>query len=170
VEYVKELKRLNPDPNARIHVDTNASILTRAYVDELVGAGMTDVGPDLKGYYPETFMRITGIEDRGLAEKYLNTAWDATKYLIEGYKEKIFVGVGIPFNEKLISIEVMGEKLCELDSQVQVCVLDYRPEFKRLDLVKPSYNKMVEIHKILGGKGLKTVICQTEYGHIGPEL
>jgi len=173
VEYVKELKRLNPDPNARIHVDTNASILTRAYVDELVGAGMTDVGPDLKGYYPETFMRITGIEDRGLAQKYLNTAWDATNYLIERYKEKIFVGVGIPFNEKLISteeIELMGEKLYELDSQVQVCVLDYRPDFKRIDLVKPSYNKMVEIHKILRGKGLKTVICQTEYGHIGPEL
>ena len=49
VQYVQELKALNPDENARIHVDTNASILTEDYIDELVEAGMTDVGPDLKG-------------------------------------------------------------------------------------------------------------------------
>ncbi len=88
VDYVKELKRLNPDQRARIHVDTNASILTEDYIDELVEAGMTDVGP----------------------------------------------------------------------------------EFKRHDLVKPNYDEMVKIHKILRGKGLKTVMCQTEHGHIGPEL
>jgi len=45
-------------------VDTNATILTRDYIDELVEAGVTDIGPDLKGCYPETFMRITGIEDK----------------------------------------------------------------------------------------------------------
>lgn len=43
VEYVGELKRRNSDPNARIHVDTNGSILTRDYADELVEAGMTDI-------------------------------------------------------------------------------------------------------------------------------
>jgi len=63
---------------------------------------------------------------------------------------------------------MMGEKLYEIDPDLQVCVLDYRPEFKRQDLVKPSYEEMVEIHKVLSGKGLKTVICQTKYGHIGP--
>lgn len=173
VEYVKDLKRLNPDPDARIHVDTNATILTRDYIDELVKAGMTDIGPDLKGYYPEAFMRITGIEDKGLAERYLNTAWDAVRYLIENYKDRVFIGVGIPYNRKLISaqeIGLMGDKLYEIDHEVQVCVLDYRPEFKRLDLIKPGYEEMVEIYRILKEKGLKTVICQTEYGHIGPEL
>ena len=173
VGYVKELKSLNPDGNARIHVDTNASVLTRDYVDELVEAGMTDVGPDLKGYYPETFMRITGMEERGLAERYLNTAWDATKYLIERHKDSLFIGVGIPYNKKLISLQeigLMGEKLVEMDPEIQVCVLDYRPEFKRRDLVKPGYHEMVEIHRLLRSKGLRTVICQTAYGHIGPEL
>jgi pyruvate formate lyase activating enzyme len=173
VEYVKALKKLNPDANARIHVDTNATILTRDYIDELVEAGMTDIGPDLKGYYPETFMRITAIEDRKLAEQYLNTAWDAVQYLIEKYKERVFIGIGIPFNKALITpqeIESIGETLYEIDPEIQVCVLDYRPEFKRLDLVKPSFSEMVEIHKHLTSKGLKTVICQTEYGHIGPEL
>ena len=173
VEYVRELKSLNPDPNARIHVDTNASILTRDYIDELVGAGMTDIGPDLKGYYPETFMRITAIEDRGLAQRYLNTAWDAARYLIKGYKDRVFVGIGIPYNKELISVQeigLMGEKLHEIDHEVQVCVLDYRPEFRRRDLIKPGYEEMVEIHRVLKEKGLTTVICQTGYGHIGPEL
>jgi pyruvate formate lyase activating enzyme len=171
IEYIRELKRLNPDPATRIHVDTNASILTKDYIDELIEAGMTDVGPDLKGYYPETFMRITGIEDKNLANKYLSTAWDAVKYLIERYKENIFIGVGIPYNRALISlqeIEMMGEKLSDMDPDIQACVLDYRPEFRRTGIIRPSYNEMLDVQNILRRKGLKTVICQTEFGHIGP--
>ena len=173
VDYVDSLKNLNPDPSARIHVDTNGTVLTRDYVDELVEAGMTDVGPDLKGYYLESFMRITGVEDRTLAEKYQSTSWDAVRYLLGTYKDRVFTGVGIPYNKALISleeIEVMAEELSNMDTEVQVCVLDYRPEFKRLDLVKPSYEEMVEVHKILRGKDLQNVICQTAHGHIGPEL
>lgn len=52
----------------------------------------------------------------------------------------------------------------------QVFALGYRPEFKRLDLVKPSYDEVVKVHRILTRKGLKTFICQTEYGHIGSDL
>ena len=173
LDYVRELKKLNPDPSARVHVDTNGSILTKDYIDELVEAGMTDVGPDLKGLYLESFVRITGVKDQKLAERYNTTAWNAVRYLIEKYKDRVFTGVGIPYNRKLISIQelgVMGEKLSEIDPEIQVCVLDYRPEFKRLDLVKPSYEEMVEVHRVLSGKGLKTVICQTKHGHIGPEL
>ncbi|MDY6857038.1 MAG: radical SAM protein [Thermodesulfobacteriota bacterium] len=171
IEYIKELKRLNPDPAARIHVDTNASILTRDYIDELIDAGMTDIGPDLKGYSPETFMRISGIEDKDLAEMYLSTAWDAVRYLIENHKENIFIGVGIPYNRAFISpqeIEIMGEKLSDMDSEIQVCVLDYRPEFRRTEIIRPSYHEMLDIQNILKRKGLKTVICQTEFGHIEP--
>ena len=102
---MRELKRLNPDPNARIHIDTNGSILTKDYIDELVEAGMTDIDPDLKGYYPETFMRITAIEDKGLVERYLNTAWDAVRYLIDKYKDRVFIGIGIPYNKELLSAQ-----------------------------------------------------------------
>ncbi|MHC4458216.1 MAG: hypothetical protein ACYS0I_14245 [Planctomycetota bacterium] len=152
-------------------LEINASILTRDYIDELVEAGVTDMGPDLKGYYPQTFMRITAVEDTELAEKYLHTAWDAVRYLISIYKDRIFTGIGIPYNKDLISAEevgVIGEKLFEIE--IQVCVLDYRPEFRRLDLVKPGWDEMVKIHGMLKKKGLKNVICQTERGHIGPEL
>ena len=154
-------------------MDTNGSILTEDYIDELVEAGMTDVGPDLKGFNLDTFVRITRVEDQRLAERYRDTAWNAVKYLVDKYKERVFTGVGIPYNKKLVSLQeigLMGEKLSEIDPELQVCVLDYRPEFKRMDLVKPSYAQMLEVYNILREKGLRTVTCQTEYGHIGPEL
>jgi pyruvate formate lyase activating enzyme len=171
IQYIKELKRLNPDLKARFHIDTNASILTKDYIDELVEAGMTDIGPDLKGMRIETFMKITGIEDKELAEKYLKTAWNAFKYIIDNYKDKIFIGVGIPYNKDLISLEEIikiGERIYKIDSEVQVCVLDYRPEFRRRNILKPSYEEMAKIWEILKGIGLKNVICQTEYRYIGP--
>lgn len=171
IQYVRALKGLNPDTDARIHIDTNGSILTRDYIDELFDAGTTDIGIDLKGCTPETFMRITAVKERRLAELYLSTAWNAVRYLAERYEDKIFTGVGIPYNVKLISLDEMalaGRKLCEIDPRIQVCALDYRPEFKRLDLRKPSHDEMVEVHNVLKAAGLKTVICQTDRGYIGP--
>ena len=170
-QYIMELKRLNQDPKARFHVDTNASILTKDYVDELVEAGMTDVGPDLKGLRADTFIRITGLQDRDLAEKYQRTSWEAVKYLINRYRDKVFIGIGIPFNKDLISmqeISEMGERISVIDPEIQVCVLDYRPEFRARNISRPSYGEMVKVWKALNGAGLRTVICQTERGHIGP--
>jgi len=67
VQCLREVKRINSDPEARLHVDTNGSILTEDYIDELVDAGMTDIGIDLKALKNETFMRITGLKDERLA-------------------------------------------------------------------------------------------------------
>jgi pyruvate formate lyase activating enzyme len=171
IRYVNALKRLNPDKDAGIHIDTNGSILTKDYIDELIDVGMTDIGIDLKGCTTETFMRITAVKEKELAELYLSTAWKAVRYLAECYKDKIFTGVGIPYNAKLISLEeigLMGKKLFEIDPMIQVCALDYRPEFERLYLQRPSYDEMAEVHNVLKDAGLKTVICQTHRGHIGP--
>lgn len=172
IQYIKELKKLNSDGKARIHVDTNTTILTKDYIDELVEAGMTDIGPDLKGLKVETFMNITGIKDRDLAEKYLKTSWDAFKYLVDKYFGRIFIGVGIPYNKDLISIDEIakiGDEIYKICPEIQVCVLDYRPEFRRRNISRPRYKEMVKIWEILRACGLKTVICQTEIGHIGPE-
>ena len=171
IQYIKELRLLNRDEKARFHVDTNATVLTKDYIDELVEAGVTDIGPDLKGSKVETFMRITGIADRELAEKYHRTAWSALKYLVDNYKGKVFIGVGIPYNRDLISMEEIiriGEEVFRIDPEVQVCVLDYRPEFRRRDISRPSFQEMVRVWEALKTTGLKTVICQTVYGHIGP--
>lgn len=173
IQYLQELKKRNPDKNARFHVDTNGSILTWDYLDELVEAGMTDIGIDLKSLELDTFSRLTGVQDEELARKYLDTAWNAVKYLTDNYTDRVFLGIGIPYNMDLISLEEvrkMGEKINKIDEKVQVCVLDYRPAFRRTELRRPEYEEMVNVWNLLTGTGLKTVICQTARGHIGPML
>ncbi|NYT01849.1 MAG: radical SAM protein, partial [Methanosarcinales archaeon] len=58
--------------------------------------------------------------------------------------------------------------IAELDPWVQVCALDYRPEYQRMDLVRPSFGEMLQVHRVLRNSGLESVICQTSRGRIGP--
>jgi pyruvate formate lyase activating enzyme len=172
VRFIRELKKMNPDSGVRIHIDTNATLLSPDYVDELVQAGVTDVGADLKGYFPETFLRISGLQDIELAESYLATAWNAVRRLAGLHRDRVFTGVGIPYNRQLISareLAFIGEELSEMDPDIQVTVLDYRPEYKRLDLLRPSAAEMRQARDLLRTKGLRRVICQTAGGCIGPE-
>jgi len=171
IEYLRELRRLNTDEEARFHVDTNAVILTRDYIDDLVHAGMTDIGPDVKGLDVGTFVRISGLKDEELAKKLLETEWNAVKYLLDQYLGEIFIGIGVPYNSKLISLDELrriGERIADMETNVQVCVLDYRPEFRRQDITRPTFDEMVQVKNVLEDTGLKCVICQTEQGHIGP--
>lgn len=173
IKFFEELKKMNPDPRARLHLDTNATILTRDYIDDLVRVGVTDIGPDLKAYTLETFKKVTGITDDALAKKYLSTAWDAVKYMVnEYYPEDIFVGIGIPYNRffypDLKELAKFGEAIAKIDPEIQVCVLDYRPEFRAHKLTRPSVKEMLKVKKLLNDVGLKTVIVQTYLGHIGP--
>lgn len=171
VEFLGSLKVMNPDPEARFHVDTNGVYLTPDYLEELVSAGMTDIGVDLKGLEVATFQGISGISDGALAARLLGQAWGAAKFLLTELWGKVFVGIGLPYNAALISPEEMaaiGARLASLRSEVQVTVLDYRPEFRRLDLVRPSLEEMRDIKRRLERTGLQKVICQTHRGHIGP--
>lgn len=170
IQYIKELKALNPDFQARFHVDTNGSLLTPDYIDDLVNAGMTDIGIDLKALELSTFQDITGLKDKVLAQTYMDNARNAVHYILKHYKNRIFLGIGIPYNKDLISkeeIKRLGEKIYTIDPEVQVCALDYRREF-RSDIKRPAYEEMVEIYNVLKNTGLKTVVCQTTHGHIGP--
>jgi len=171
IAYLRELRRLNPDKEARFHVDTNAVILTRDYIDDLVNAGMTDIGPDVKGLDVDTFVRISGLKDKELAKKFLETEWNAVKHLLDQYWGKIFIGIGLLYNPKLISLEEVqriGERIASIETDVQVCVLDYRPEFRRQDITRPAFDEMVQVRNLLEDTGLRCVICQTDKGHIGP--
>lgn len=167
VQAIEELKKLNMDKKARIHVDTNGSLLTEDYLEELILVGMTDAGIDLKGLRLETFRWITGMKKH--AKFYLENAWNAAGYLLENHPE-IFVGIGIPYNKELISreeIQEMGERIAKMSDSVQVCVLDYRPAFRR-SMEQPGVEEMKEIKEILNASGLRNVIAQTKIGHIGP--
>jgi pyruvate formate lyase activating enzyme len=168
LEVIKSIRMFSQD--VKIHVDTNGTILNPDYIDDLVNAGMTEIGVDLKAIYLPTFMGITGLEEAELAEKYLKNSWNAVEYILKN-KISIFLGVGIPYHPELISkdeVEDMGRHLAELDPEVQVSVLDYRGEFRRGDLERPSFEEMMEIKYILNSTGLHTVIAQTSEGHIGP--
>lgn len=171
LEYFRKLRELNPDKKARIHLDTNAVLLTYDYIDKLIEAGMTDIGIDVKGIELETFMRITNTQNRELAERLMATEWDAIKYLLDNYREKVFLGIGLPYNPKLLPLEEVrriGEHLAGWEPKVQVCALDYRPEFRQRDIRKPSYEEMLAVKRALESTGLRCVLCQTERGHIGP--
>jgi pyruvate formate lyase activating enzyme len=131
---------------------------------------MTDIGIDLKSLRLNTFMVIAGLEDKDLAKKYLETSWKAVKHLVDNHPQ-VFLGIGIPYNSKLISlkeVEEMGRKIAKIDPWIQFCVLDYRPEFQRLDIVRPEFEEMMQVHEVLKSSGLESVVCQTAKGRIVP--
>jgi len=171
VQYFRELKALNPDPDARLHLDSNGTLLTRDYIDELIDAGVTDIGIEPKGLYPETFTRITGLEEEALARRYLETAWSAIEYVASNYRDRVFLGVGLPYNKALISLEEVrgfGRRLASIDPGLQLCVLDYFPTFRRRDIERPHPGEMLAVKRVLEQAGLKAVVVQTTIGHIGP--
>lgn len=171
VAYFRALRELNPDPDARLHLDSNGTLLTPDYVDELVDAGVTDIGVEPKGVRPETFMRVTSVADRALAERYLVTAWDAIAYIASRYRERVFLGVGLPYNRELISLDEVqdfGRRLATIGPHIQLCVLDYFPTFRRRDLRRPSPTEMLRVKRVLEETGLRTVVVQTAVGHFGP--
>jgi pyruvate formate lyase activating enzyme len=161
----------------RLHLDTNATILTPNYIDALVEAGITDIGPDVKAVQLETFQIITGTVDPALAQQYLDCEWRAVKYIADNYyPEVLFMGVGLPFNPAfyassdamLAEIHEWGTQIADIDDQIQVTVLDYRPEFRRHDINRPSIEEMRAIKVHLEGIGLRSVIVQTASGHLPP--
>ena len=171
VEYFKYLREMNKEKDTRLHLDSNGTVLKPDYIDELVNAGCNNIGVEPKGIRVETFMKITGIKNRDLAEEYLNTSWNAIKYIRDKYIEEVYLGVGIPYNSAFMTLDEIreiGERIADIDESIQVCVLDYFPIFRRRDIKRPSPSQMLEVKKILNEVGLKFVIVQTSLGHIGP--
>jgi pyruvate formate lyase activating enzyme len=172
VGYFQALKALNPDPQARLHLDSNGTLLTPDYIDELVlEAGVTDIGIEPKAVRVTTFQHITGISDAALAERYLGSAWGAVEYVVATYADRVFLGVGMPYNRELISldeVEAFGRRLARIDPAAQLCVLDYFPTFRRRTLHRPRPSEMLQVKGILEGTGLRTVVVQTAIGHFGP--
>ncbi|MEM1582810.1 MAG: radical SAM protein [Candidatus Bathyarchaeia archaeon] len=171
LKYFRELQRLNPDKKARLHLDSNGTLLTPSYIDALIEAGANNIGVEPKGLRLETFMNISGIRDESLAERYLKTSWEAVKYLADKYKDRVYIGVGVPYNSAFMTFDELfeiGEKIASIDPTLQVCVLDYFPAFRRREIKRPSYREMLKVKEILNSVGLKYVIVQTSIGHVGP--
>ncbi|MDY6935799.1 MAG: radical SAM protein [Spirochaetota bacterium] len=171
IQYLSELTRLDPDPSSRILVDTNGSLLTNSYVDEIVETGATDISIDLKGLQLDTFIKITGLKDSHMAERYKRTAWEAVKYISHNYKDKISLSVSIPYNNELISLSEfndIGLRLLESDPSIQVGIISYYGAFKSKNMQPPSSKEMKKAHRILRDVGLKNVFAKTMEGFIKP--
>ncbi len=170
IEFFKEVSKL-VSPKVRKHLDSNGTLLTPDYIDELVEAGCNNIGIEPKCVKVETYMRITGIRDRDLAIKYLETSWRAIEYTYERYGDRIHLGVGLVYNSKLVTLDEIaeaGRRIASIDPRIQVTVLDYFPAFRRRDLKRPSFEEMLKVKRILEDQGLECVIVQTSRGHVGP--
>jgi len=170
VEFFKVLSKL-VGPRVRRHLDSNGTLLTPDYVDELVEAGCNNIGVEPKAVNVETYMRITGLSDREQAARYLETSWRAVEYIYDRHRDGVYLGVGLVYNSKLISVEEIaeaGRRIASIDPHIQVTVLDYFPAFRRRDLKRPSVSEMLRVKKTLEDQGLKCVIVQTSMGHMGP--
>lgn len=170
VEYFKELSRLN-HAGIRKHLDSNGTLLTKDYIDAIIEAGCDNIGVEPKTYSLDSYIVVTGLRDEEIAKKYHQTAWDAIKYLCDYYIDKVYIGVGLIYNSKLITLDEIykaGLKLAKINQDVQVTVLDYFPVFRRRDIRRPTPHEMLKVKNILEEAGLRTVIVQTSLGHIGP--
>jgi pyruvate formate lyase activating enzyme len=77
----------------------------------------------------------------------------------------------MPYNRELVSldeVEEFGRRLASIDPEVQLCVLDYFPTFRRQALFRPHPSEMLNVKRMLEGAGLRTVVVQTAIGHLGP--
>ena len=170
IEFFKEVTKL-VKPKIRRHLDSNGTLLTPDYIDDLVQAGCNNIGIEPKCVEASTYMKITGLKDPELAKKYLDTAWRAIKYCYENYQDKVYLGIGLVYNKDLVSLEEIakaGEKIVSIDPNIQVTVLDYFPTFRRRWLKRPTVKEMLRVKEVLESQGLKCVIVQTRIGHIGP--
>jgi pyruvate formate lyase activating enzyme len=158
IDLIKKLKVTCTD--ARIQVDTNGSLLTRDYLDELSEAGMTDISVDLKGMHLETFKKLTGVEDNGLAQQYLDTAWQSIEHIIA---KGLYITIGLPFHPQFISKEelhLMGEKIAAIDKNIDVNLIVYQPAFRLRHSSPVADQDVDEALALLNDTGIKRVWCQ----------
>jgi len=170
IEFFREVTKLVPS-KVRRHLDSNGTLLTPDYIDELVEAGCNNIGVEPKCVRIDTYMRITGIQDRELARKYLETAWKAIEYIYERYSDRVYLGIGLVYNSALVSLDEVaeaGRRIASIDPRIQVTVLDYFPAFRRRDISRPSVEEMLRVKRVLEDQGLRCVIVQTMRGHVGP--
>lgn len=170
IEFFREVSR-RVRPRVRRHLDSNGTLLAPDYIDELVGSGCNNIGIEPKCASVEAYMRITGIADRDLALRYLETAWRAVEYSYERYGDRVYVGVGLVYNADLVTLDEVaeaGRRVAGVDRRIQVTVLDYFPSFRRRGIRRPTVDEMIAVKRVLEGQGLEVVIVQTEAGHLGP--
>ena len=161
VELVRMLRKAVPD--SHIQLDTNASLLTPDYIDELAASGITDVSPDLKAHRLDTFMKVCGISAEKIAQQYLETSWNAVRYLNDTYSEKIFMAVSLPCHPRIHSkaeLEETARNIAKINPKMPVSLIEYQPAFRLRDWPYLRSEVMDQARQIMESAGLQKVIVQ----------
>ena len=165
---VDTVQRLRGElPKSRIQLDTNASLLTPDYIDELVAAGVTDVSPDFKAFEIKTFMTLSGVHDKKQAERYMKTVWQAIEYLQTRYADQIFMAVSIPCHPRIhtrTELEAMAAALAALNPDIPVTLTELQPAFRIRHWPYVSPQTMEEAAGFLENKGLRRIMIQGGQG------
>ena len=158
---VRELRQRVPD--SRIQLDTNASLLSDEYIDELVEAGITDISPDLKAYQLDTFMKVCAIQSAERARVYLENSWQAVRYINDNFREQVFMAASLPCHPKIHSraeLEEMAAALVKIDPELAVTLIELQPAFRCRDWPRISPKTMENALNIMQAAGLQRVIIQ----------
>lgn len=161
INFITELKKHLPE--LRIQLDTNATLLTSDYIDALVEAGLTDISPDLKGASVGTFMHLTGMQDEELAWLYLDTQWQAVRYLIGKYTGIIWMVIGLPYHPEIMSLSEyhhIGKNLAKWDPGIPVNIIELGGAFRDEDLREITPQEMLEAKNALEEAGLTRILFQ----------
>jgi len=161
LDTLRELKRAVPE--SRIQLDTNASLLTNDYIDEIVQAGVTDISPDLKARRVETFMKLCGIKSRETAKSFLETSWNAVRYLDECYRDEVFMAVSLPYHPCIHTLDELGDAaraIAEINAEMPVTLIEYQPAFRLRDESFLEPHAMETAKEILLSAGLSRVVVQ----------
>ncbi|MBI5013966.1 MAG: radical SAM protein [Deltaproteobacteria bacterium] len=156
VEYIGNLRAASPQ--VQIQLDTNGSVLTPDYLDELCEAGIGDLSVDLKGLDLGTFQRITGVGDPLLAGRFLETSWRAVEYAVGRYSGKLNVAAAIPYHPLLIEkdeVRRMGIRLAALGPNLDVNLMVYQPAFRRRFVEPVAEEDIAEAFEALESTGVR---------------
>ena len=161
LQTVQKLRQAAPD--IRIQLDTNGSLLTPEYIDELVIAGITDISPDLKAVDPKTFCRLCGIGSEQTARMYLETSWEAVRYIDDKYRDRVFMAVSLPYHPMFHSREELcqaAKAISAINRKLPVTLIEYQPAFRLRDLPFLDPTVMQEARQTVLDAGLENVLLQ----------
>ncbi len=166
IDAVQKIRASGDD--LRIQLDTNASLLTPDYVDEVVRAGITDISPDLKALNLGPFMQLSGITVPETARRYLDASWHAVRYLCQAYRGRVFTAVSLPYHPAIHSARELAEiagALVAIDPAMPVTLIEYQPAFRTRDWPFIDPETMENARRILESAGLRRIVVQG-----GPDL
>ena len=148
---------------SRIQLDTNASLLTSEYIDQLVEAGVTDISPDIKACHLDAFMKISGIDSSTQAAAYLKTSWEAIRYLDAAHSKTVFMAVSFPCHPRIHSeteLYAMGQSLASINPDIPVTLIEYQPAFRAKNWPWLTPDAMNQARDIVKSAGLRRIIVQ----------